>query len=390
MIQVEVLNHNFQQNTFLDGEISVVSLAGELIRVPSVRGDVQAMEQVLSIARQQLEEFTYESFEKNGDTSLLFFNRPTRPERFRVLLNAHLDVVSGTAEQFNPREFGGRLYGRGAQDMKSAAAAMMLVFKCLAPRLPYPIALQIVTDEETGGFNGTGYQVGEEVKTDFMITGESTDLHISNQHKGVLVFTANTDTSRVSVDGLLPGHAAYILEGQNAILEAAQFLRKLQKNFPESTSNDGYVTTINPAKIETPNKEHNKVPINVSTTVDIRYVSADTHGLLERIISLLPPNTTINEETIVRGKAHYTDPNNQDILTLRRSAREILGNDINLIPKNGSSDARFYGQSVQFGPVGAGLHTSEEYIEIYSLYKYVAILMKFLSKIGEEGDYKDA
>lgn len=381
MMQLESLNHNFQQSAFLGEEISVLGLAKKLIKVSSVRGNVQAMVQVLDITKQQLGEFTYESFEKNGDTSLLFFNRPRRPERFRVLLHAHLDVVSGTEEQFNPRESEERLYGRGAQDMKSAAAAMILVFKYFAHHLPYPIALQIVTDEEIGGFNGTGYQVEKGVKTDFMITGESTDLQISNQHKGVLVFTANTDTSRVSIDKLLPGHAAYSLKGQNAILEAVQFLGNLQQVFPEPVSNDDYVTTINPATIETPNKEHNKVPTNVSCIVDIRYIPADVDSLLERVVSMLPQNTTINEETIVRGKAHYTDPNNQDILSLRRSAREILGTDIHLIPKKGASDARFYEQSVQFGPAGGGLHTTEEHIDLSSLNKYVAILMRFLSNL---------
>ena len=44
----------------------------------------------------------------------------------RLVLHGHLDVVPGHPEQFSPRVEGGRLFGRGAYDMKSALASMML------------------------------------------------------------------------------------------------------------------------------------------------------------------------------------------------------------------------------------------------------------------------
>src|SRR5580692_3970975 len=64
--------------------------------------------------------FTVERFESGGKPSALVYAAPQRPE-FRVLLNAHLDVVPAPDSQFAPRREGDRLFARGAQDMKISA-----------------------------------------------------------------------------------------------------------------------------------------------------------------------------------------------------------------------------------------------------------------------------
>jgi succinyl-diaminopimelate desuccinylase len=89
--------------------------------------------------------FTVERFSSGGKPSALLYPSAPRPY-FRVILNAHLDVVPGTDEQFRPRRDGDRLYGRGAHDMKVAALVLATVFRENARALPYPIALQLVTD----------------------------------------------------------------------------------------------------------------------------------------------------------------------------------------------------------------------------------------------------
>ena len=58
---------------------------------------------------------------------------------------------------------GDRLYARGAQDMKVSALVQAQVFRELAARLPYPLALQLVADEEVGGRDGTLHQLEQGV-----------------------------------------------------------------------------------------------------------------------------------------------------------------------------------------------------------------------------------
>jgi succinyl-diaminopimelate desuccinylase len=68
--------------------------------------------------------FRVERFESNGKPSALLyahrFHGAERPE-FRVIFNAHLDVVPGEPGQFQPRRDGDRLYARVAQEMKVSA-----------------------------------------------------------------------------------------------------------------------------------------------------------------------------------------------------------------------------------------------------------------------------
>ena len=64
--------------------------------------------------------FTVEHFESGGKASVLIYPGPRR-RHFRIMLNAHVDVIPAAVEQFHPRIDDGRLYARGALDMKVSA-----------------------------------------------------------------------------------------------------------------------------------------------------------------------------------------------------------------------------------------------------------------------------
>jgi len=125
----------------------ILSLTQSLISLPSTRDNKKALNEVLDLVLKQVSDFTIERFEKDGYPSVLVYYGKSRPKNFKVILNAHLDVVSAKDEQFKPYEKDGKLYGRGAIDMKGAAAVLILVFKEMAKKVSYPLALQLVTDE---------------------------------------------------------------------------------------------------------------------------------------------------------------------------------------------------------------------------------------------------
>lgn len=67
------------------------------------------------------------NYEKNGVLSIVFSNSDIlTPD---IILNGHIDVVDAKSEMFIPKIENGRLYGRGAADMKSEIAVMMICFK---------------------------------------------------------------------------------------------------------------------------------------------------------------------------------------------------------------------------------------------------------------------
>ena len=107
----------------------------------------------------------------------------------RILLHGHVDVVPGEESQFEPREEGDELYGRGVYDMKGALAAMMYAIEDLQKLgCEATVELLVVPDEEGehGARTGAEVLISNGHVGDFLITGEPTDFHVGTQAKGVL------------------------------------------------------------------------------------------------------------------------------------------------------------------------------------------------------------
>src|ERR1700733_5664132 len=140
---------------------SFLAAATELLSVQSVSGRpdelAKAVDLVLDFTGPG---FTVERFESAGCPGALVYRGAVRPA-FTVLLNAHLDVVAAPASQFLPYRDGDRLYARGAMALKAAAPAQARACRALAGHLPYPLGLQLVTDEESPDPRGTLHQLNE-------------------------------------------------------------------------------------------------------------------------------------------------------------------------------------------------------------------------------------
>ncbi|HSW96725.1 MAG TPA: M20/M25/M40 family metallo-hydrolase [Candidatus Saccharimonadales bacterium] len=354
----------------------ILKLSKKFIAVPSTLDNPAGLEEVLSIAKKELEGyFAMEEFENNGIPSLLIHNTNKRTKRFKIILNAHLDVVPGKKKQFKPYEKDGKLYGRGSYDMKAAAAIMIILFKNFAQKLTYPIAIQLVTDEEIGGYHGAGYQIKKGISTDFFLMGEPSWLKLNNAAKGVLwiKLTAKGENN----------HAAYPWLGKNAILNMNQAIRNLESAYPTPIT-DEWKTTISLTRIETTNKTTNKIPDNCTAYFDIRFLPEEQKTIIKTIQKVLPKG--ISMEIIVSDHAFHTQRDNVYMQKLSSAAEKILGKQIEYLSTNGSSDARHYeaigNNGVCFGPLGEGHHSDSEYVDIKSLVDYYHILKNFLLSIS--------
>lgn len=352
----------------------IISLSKKFISIPSTQENKKELKRILEIAKKELEGFTIEEFEKDGVPSLLAYYGKTRPKRFKIILNAHLDVVPGPDHMFEPVVKKNRIYGRGAYDMKTAAAIELLVFKEMAKKIRYPLALQLVTDEEIGGFNGTKYQIEKGVRADFVIAGEPTRFGVNNKAKGIIWIKIKTSGKSA--------HGAYVWQGTNAILIMNQVLSKLIKLFPIPKKN-AWKTTVNIARIETSNQTFNKVPDDCTTLLDIRYRPEDKNILLKKIKKILPENAKM--EVVSFEPPQFTDKKNPYVEALRNSVKRIGGKLAPVISKHGGSDIRHFNQTgcdgVTFGPWGLGSHTDNEWVAIRSLSYYYLMLKDFLTSL---------
>lgn len=354
----------------------------QLIQIPSTADRPDLLRAAIQHIRAIVDAhpgLTCESFESNNKPSLLVYVGKQRPERFRVLLNGHVDVVAAKAEQFKPIIKDSKLYGRGAVDMKAAAIVLTEVFCQLAPTLNYRIGLQIVSDEEVGGHNGTKFQIEQGVETDFVLAGEFTPAgQMCLEAKGL-------STLRIHFKGKA-AHSAYLWKGENAAVRATSFVNSLLQAYPIPQPNE-WATTINVATLHTTNTTFNQVPDAAEVVIDCRYIPGDdnfkTKQSVEDFIQGIDPTCEI--EHILFEPAQYTSADDPLVKKLAAAVQETYGAEVTFIKKPGASDARHYSSrgatAVVFGVQGDGLHSDTEYVELASIEKYRATLTSFLASI---------
>jgi succinyl-diaminopimelate desuccinylase len=358
-----------------------LTAACELLAVPSTAdqpGELhRALDMVLGFAGPG---FVVERFESRGKPSALVYHAGPAgvPRRsFRVILNAHLDVVPAAPDQFRPRRDGSRLYARGAQDMKVSALVEAQVFGELAATLPYALALQLVTDEEVGGRDGTLHQIESGVGGEFVIIGEHSRLDVVTDSKGMI-----TADLRAAGRG---AHAAYPWLGDNALVKLQRSLGKILARYPVATA-EGWHTTVSVSRIETPNQARNQIPALAEAWLDIRFPPGDT-DLNGKTVQEITAYLAAFCEPGVTPVVHYVDPphhadrRRSEVRTLRQAARD-QGYRADFVRKHGAADGRFYYQrgidAVIFGVGGGGQHGPDEYADLTTVVPYYRALTQFL------------
>ncbi len=352
----------------------ILELTKQFISIRSIPEDPKSLSKALDLATSKLKGYKIERFNHNGVKSVLVYNSKTRPKKFKIMLNGHLDVVPGKDYQYIPKVNGNRLYGVGSMDMKASVATLITVFKEVADKVDYPLGLQLVTDEEIGGFDGTKYQVDKGVRAEFVIAGEPTNFDIVYKAKGIIVL-------RISAKGKT-AHGAYTWRGDNSIWKMNEFLNVLKKKYP-IPKKEQWITTVNLSTIETSNKSFNKVPDDCVINLDIRYVGKEADSIIKDIKKLMPKEFKL--EVLEKESALLTDKNNKYLKALEKTSTKILKKAIFLRGANGTSDARHFAKvncpGIEFGPIGGDIGGENEWADIPSMEKYYKILRDFLLEV---------
>ena len=378
--------------------------AGELLAIPSTADRPAELTRALGFVLDVVGPgFTVERFESGGKPSALVYQGepgqggsgggrggrggtepgagPAGRPDFRVILNAHLDVVPAPPDQFRARREGGRLYARGAQDMKISGLAEALAFRELAGTVAYPLALQLVTDEEVGGRDGTRHQIERGVRGEFVLIGETSALRIVTESKGMLGVTL-----RASGRG---AHGAYPWLGDNALVKLQRSVHNVLARYPVVTE-EAWRTTVNLARVHTPNQARNQVPAEAEAWLDIRFPPEDTDLAGKSTGQIAAYLQGFCEPGVTAVVDHVDAPQNADggrpEITRLAGAALAQGYQPEFLRKHGTGDGRFYGEAgitaVAFGVGGHGQHGAEEYADIATIGPYYRALTQFLRNPG--------
>lgn len=360
----------------------------QLMQIPSTADNALALQQAVEYAAaivRKVPGVTIERFERNSRPSLLAYRGTRRPAEFDIILNAHVDVVPAPPEQFEPRIQNGRLYGRGALDMKGTTMALIKVFCDLVNEVPYDLALQIVSDEEIGGYDGVRLQLEQGVRTKFAIVGE-----YANDRNTIYNAARGLCWAEVAFKGK-SAHGGHLWHGTNAVVKAGNFASAILHHFP-TPDKETWTTTASIASIATPNDTYNKVPDQAIIKIDFRFTQEDpvfqSRESFEAFIASIDPEAElINVATF--EPAVNVEELNPYVQGLSAALRKASKAPTQFLGRPGGSDGRHYAlfnmDIVEFGVLGQHSHSDAEYAELDSFDEYIRVMTDFLREPRDAG-----
>ena len=320
--------------------------------------------------------FACETIESNGVTNLWARKGTTSPV---FVFAGHTDVVPSGPEQqwasspFTPTRRDGKLYGRGASDMKTSIAAMVVAceeFIAAHPDHKGSIAFLITSDEEGPAVDGTAVvceRLEERGETlDYCLVGEPTSSHvlgdtIKNGRRGSL-------SGHLVIKGI-QGHIAYPHLARNPIHQAAPALAELAAEVWDEGNEYYAPTSWQISNIAAGTGANNVIPGSLSLDFNFRFSTASTaDGLEARVHAILDRHGLDYELQWTLSGQPFLTPKGLLSDTLCNAIREELGVQTELSTTGGTSDGRFIAricpQVIEFGPPNASIHKIDEHIEL--------------------------
>ncbi|UJW84892.1 succinyl-diaminopimelate desuccinylase [Devosia sp. SL43] len=372
-----------------------VRLLKDLIACPSVTPETAGSLDVLNRALSAIG-FAVTRLTFDGDGSYpvdnLFAVRGNSGRR--LLFAGHTDVVPPgdralwTDDPFTPHEADGKLYGRGAADMKSGIAAFVAAAAAI-PADAGTIMLAITNDEEADAINGTdklmAWAEAQQHHFDFAIVGEPSSAALLGD--SIKIGRRGSFSGLVTVSGT-QGHVAYPDRANNPLPVLARVVTALSDTTIDTGTAHFPATNLEVTSIDVGNAVSNVIPASGAIRFNIRYndlwspeTLADwVHG---RIASVDHAGTSVTFTLSGAPSRSFLSPLSDDVETLSSAIAHVTGRRPEFSTGGGTSDARFiaqYGPVVECGLVGPSMHKADEHIALSDLAGLTEIYRAFMNR----------
>ena len=371
---------------------ATLELAQQLIRLRSITPDDAGCQDLVARRLKPLG-FALESVRCGEVTNLWARRGQAKP---LVCFAGHTDVVpTGPLDQWLSDAFAasvreGRLYGRGAADMKSSIAAFVCAaeeFVAAHPQHMGSIALLLTSDEEGVAVDGT-VRVVEKLKArgellDYCIVGEPTAVDtlgdtIKNGRRGSL-------SGKLTAKGV-QGHIAYPHLVKNPVHLFAPALAELATTEWDRGNEFFPPTSWQISNIHGGTGATNVTPNDLEVQFNFRYSTASTvESLQHRALAILDKHGLAYDLDWLHGASPFLTAEGELIRAVRGAVKAVTGIEPELSTTGGTSDGRFLidicPQVLELGPVNASIHKLNEHIEINALDALKSIYRQVLERL---------
>jgi succinyl-diaminopimelate desuccinylase len=287
------------------------------------------------------------------------------------------DLAAWTSDPFVPTHRDGHLFGRGASDMKTSLAAMVVACEEFLAQTPQPnidIAFLLTSDEEGPARDGTVVvcealrQRGQ--RLDWCIVGEPTSVErtgdmIKNGRRGTM-------SGRLTVKGI-QGHIAYPQLAKNPIHMAAPALAALAAEVWDHGNAYFQPTSWQISNIHGGTGASNVIPGTVVVDFNFRFSTESTpEGLQARVVALLATHGLLPgadfDLTWTVGGLPFLTPLGTLVGAVQQAIADETGITTQLSTTGGTSDGRFIAavcrEVIEFGPPNATIHKINECVRV--------------------------
>ena len=337
--------------------------------------------------------FAFERISNNGVDNMWSRRGITGP---LIAFAGHTDVVpTGPLEQwhsdpFQPTIRDGKLYGRGAADMKTSIAAFVTAterFVATHPNLPGSIGLLITSDEEGPAVDGT-VRVVEALRArgellNYCIVGEPTCVDIlgdmiKNGRRGSL-------SGKLTVKGI-QGHVAYPHLAKNPIHLLAPAISELATMTWDNGNEYFPPTTWQISNLHAGTGATNVIPGSAEVLFNFRFATVSTPELLKnRLESVLKKHHLDYELAWELGGKPFLTPRGALVAAISTAIQSVTGAAPAISCTGGTSDGRFIKdiceELIEFGPINASIHKLNEHVSVADIEPLSEIYFRTLENI---------
>jgi len=313
-----------------------------------------------------------------------------------LVFAGHTDVVptgpleAWTTDPFTPSYRDSRLYGRGAADMKTSLAAMVVAceqFVAKHPDAPLSIAFLLTSDEEGPALHGTRTVVerlrerGE--RLDYCIVGEPTSVKqtgdmIKNGRRGSL-------SGKLTVRGV-QGHIAYPQLARNPVHQFAPALAELVATTWDAGNEDFPPTSWQVSNIHGGTGAGNVIPGHLVIDFNFRFSTESTpESLQARVHEVLDRHGLDYALAWTLSGSPFRCAPGALLTQVQAAIRDVVGIETELSTTGGTSDGRFIAslcpQVIELGPCNASIHQIDEYVAVADVEPLTQIYARVLERL---------
>jgi acetylornithine deacetylase/succinyl-diaminopimelate desuccinylase-like protein len=373
---------------------AVAELTSQLVAIESINPELG----VGGSGERELARFVAEWCERAGLETTLSEAAPGRPNVVAIargtgggrslMLNAHMDTVgvTGMRDPLVARVEDGRLYGRGAYDMKGSLAACMLAAAATKERgLRGDVIVTAVSDEEVASVGTEA--IAASLQADAAIVTEPTELQVAVAHRGFVLL--EIETIGRAAHGSRPHLGIDAIAKMGRVLTGIEELdQRLRANPTHPYVGSGSVH----ASLIEGGQEYSSYPARCLLQAERRTIPGESVELaVDEMQAIMDGAAAADSEfegsvrALASREPFEVDEDADVVASVRRCAAPVLGSDPDVVGVSFWADSALLAgagiPTVLFGPRGEGAHAEVEWVDVESLEQCVEIYIGVAAEI---------